>query len=185
MLKFKDVNGDHVINNDDRVPIEEGVFPKCTYSFNLNAEYKGFDMYAFFQGVAGSKTYTSGWAFGLQPFQNGCTPTKKQMEEAWTPENRSNTMPMIGDPVSFNHPSTYTLFNNSYLRLKTFQIGYSLPKNLINKVGLNRFRVYFSGDNLLTFTKYEGMDPEKAVGEGVYIQYPQNKVISFGCNVEF
>lgn len=185
MLKFKDVNGDHVINNDDRVPIEEGVFPKCTYSFNLNAEYKGFDMYAFFQGVAGSKTYISGWAFGLQPFQNGCTPTKKQMEEAWTPENRSNTMPMIGDPVSFNHPSTYTLFNNSYLRLKTFQIGYSLPKNLINKVGLNRFRVYFSGDNLLTFTKYEGMDPEKAVGEGVYIQYPQNKVISFGCNVEF
>lgn len=185
MLKFKDMNGDNVINNDDRVPIEDGVFPKCTYSFALNAEYKGFDMYAFFQGVAGSKTYTSGWAFGLQPFINGCAPTWEQLENAWTPENHSNTMVMIGDPVSFNHPSTYTLYNNSYLRLKTFQMGYSLPKSLISKVGLNRFRIYFSGDNLLTFTKYKGMDPEKAVGEGVFVQYPQNKVISFGCNVEF
>lgn len=185
MLKFKDMNGDNVINNDDRVPIEDGVFPKCTYSFALNAEYKGFDMYAFFQGMAGSKTYTSGWAFGLQPFINGCAPTWEQLENAWTPENHSNTMVMIGDPVSFNHPSTYTLYNNSYLRLKTFQMGYSLPKSLISKVGLNRFRIYFSGDNLLTFTKYKGMDPEKAVGEGVFVQYPQNKVISFGCNVEF
>lgn len=185
MLKFKNTNGDDVIDNDDRVPIEDGVFPKCTYSFSVNAEYKGFDMYAFFQGVAGSKTYTSGWAFGLQPFQNGCAPTKEQAAEAWTPENHSNTMPMIGDPVSFNHPNTYTLMNNSYLRLNTFQLGYSLPKNLISKVGLSRLRVYFSGDNLLTFTKYDGMDPEKAAGNNVYVQYPQNKVISFGCNVEF
>ena len=184
MLKFKDVNGDNVIDNNDRVPMEDGVFPKCTYSFNLNAEYKGFDLYAFFQGVAGSKTYITGWAWGIQPFVQGSAPTKDQFVNSWTPENRSNKYVMLGDPVSYNHPSTYMLKDNSYLRLKTLSIGYSLPKNLISKVGLSRLRIYFSGDNLLTFTKYEGLDPERS-GNGNYLQYPQNKVISFGCNVEF
>lgn len=182
MLKYKDVNGDNKIDNDDRVPMEDGIFPKCTYSINLNAEYKGFDLYAFFQGVAGSKVYVTGW--GVQPFRQGSAPTKDQLKNAWTPENGSTTHVMLGDPVSYSHPSTYLLKDNSYLRLKTLQLGYSLPENIINKVGLSRLRVYFSGDNLLTFTNYEGLDPERA-GNGDFVSYPQNKIISFGCNVEF
>jgi hypothetical protein len=91
---------------------------------------------------------------------------------------------MLGDPVSYNHPSTYFLKDNSYFRLKALQFGYSLPGNVIGKMGLSRLRIYFSGDNLLTFTKYEGLDPERG-GNGTFVNYPQNKVISFGCNIEF
>lgn len=180
MLRYKDVNNDGVINNDDRVPMEKGVFPSCTYGFNLNAEWKGIDFYAFFQGVAGSKVYVTGW--GIQPFQQGTAPTKDQLAKAWTPENKSNTHVMLGDPVSYSHPSTYLLQDNSYLRLKTLQVGYSLPQKWISKVGLNKIRVYFSGDNLLTFTDYEGLDPERSAS-GTFLAYPQNKVISFGCNI--
>ena len=180
MLRYKDVNKDGVIDNDDRVPMEKGVFPSCTYGFNLNAEWKGIDLYAFFQGVAGSKVYVTGW--GIQPFQQGTAPTKDQLAKAWTPENKSKTHVMLGDPCSYNHPSTYLLQDNSYLRLKTLQVGYSFPQKWMSRIGLNKIRVYFSGDNLLTFTKYEGLDPERS-GSGTFLAYPQNKVISFGCNI--
>lgn len=180
MLRYKDVNNDNVVDNKDRVAMEKGVFPACTYGFNLNAGWKGIDLYAFFQGVAGSKTYVTGW--GVQPFQQGTAPTKKQLAEAWTPENNSNTCVMLGDPVSYNHPSTYLLQDNSYFRLKTLQVGYSMPQKWMSKIGLNKIRLYFSGDNLLTFTKYEGLDPERS-GNGTYLAYPQNRVISFGCNI--
>jgi TonB-linked SusC/RagA family outer membrane protein len=182
MLKFKDVNKDDKIDNNDRVPMEEGVFPDCMYGFTLNGAWKGFDLYGFFQGVAGSKVYVTGW--GIQPFQQGSAPTKDQFKNSWTPENHSTKYVMLGDPVSYNHPSTYLLKDNSYFRLKTLQFGYSLPGNIIGKVGLSRLRVYFAGDNLLTFTKYEGLDPERG-GNGRYVSYPQSKVISFGCNIEF
>jgi TonB-linked SusC/RagA family outer membrane protein len=184
MLKYKDADGNGVINNDDRVPMEKGVFPDFTYGFTLNADWKGFDVYGFFQGVAGSKVYVTHW--GIQPFayDQGSAPTKDQLANAWTPENHSTKYVMLGDPVSFNHPSTYLLKDNSYLRLKTLQIGYSLPLQLIRKVGLSRLRIYFAGDNLLTFTKYEGLDPERS-GNGYFVSYPQNKVVSFGCNIEF
>ncbi len=182
MLKFKNTNGDNVINNDDRVPMEKGVFPACTYGVTLDATWKGFDLYAFFQGVAGSKVYVTGW--GLQPFMQGTAPTKDQLANCWTPENKSNKYVMMGDPVSYLHPSTYLLKNNSYMRLKALQIGYTLPRNWTGKIGLAKARIYFSGDNLLTFTKYDGLDPERA-GNGTYLSYPQNKVVSFGCNIEF
>lgn len=182
MLRYRDVNGDKKIDNDDRVAMEDGVFPDCTYGVTLNGAWKGFDLYAFFQGVAGSKTYVTGW--GLQPFIQGSSPTKEQFEKAWTPENKSTTHVMLGDPVSYTHPSTYLLKDNSYFRLKSFQLGYSLPMSLISKAHLTKLRFYFSGDNLLTFTKYEGLDPERSES-GNYASYPQNKVLSFGCNVEF
>ena len=181
MLRYKDVNNDGVIDNNDRVPMEDGVFPKCTYGFNLNAEYKGFDLYAFFQGVAGSKCYVTGW--GIQPFNQGTAPTKDQLANSWTPENHSTKYVMIGDPCSYNHPSTYFLKDNSYLRLKTLQIGYSLPKGWLSKVGLSKVRLYLSGDNLLTFTNYDGLDPERPGTSTTYLAYPQNKVLSFGCNI--
>jgi len=71
-----------------------------------------------------------------------------------------------------------------YLRLKNITIGYSLPDAVISKVGLSKFRIYFAGDNLWTITNYKGLDPERA-GDGLFVQYPQNKIISMGLNVEF
>ncbi|MCY1719390.1 TonB-dependent receptor [Prolixibacteraceae bacterium Z1-6] len=187
MLKFKDVSGpdgvpDNKIDNYDRVPMEKGVFPSATYAFNLGADWKGFDIYALFQGVAGQKTFVSGW--GFEPFVQGSPPTKKILEEAWTPENHSTTTVMIGDPISYGRNSTYRLKDNSYLRLKALQLGYTLPSRWIEELGIDNVRIYFSGDNLLTFTKYEGLDPERE-GSGRFLAYPQNKVVSFGFNIKF
>jgi TonB-linked SusC/RagA family outer membrane protein len=182
MLRYRDTNGDNKIDNTDRVPMKDGVFPDCMYGFTLNGSWKGFDLYGFFQGVAGSKVYVTGW--GIQPFVQGSAPTKDQFKNAWTPENHSTKYVMLGDPVSYKYSSTYFLKDNSYFRLKTLQFGYSLPKNIIGKVGLSRLRVYFAGDNLLTFTRYEGLDPERG-GNGNFVNYPQNRVVSFGCNIEF
>jgi hypothetical protein len=115
----------------------------------------------------------------------GSAPTKDQFVNSWTPENHSTKYVMLGDPVSYNHPSTYLLKDNSYFRLKALQFGYTLPGNIIGKAGLSRLRIYFAGDNLLTFTKFEGLDPERYVTNTRFVSYPQNKVISFGCNIEF
>jgi TonB-linked SusC/RagA family outer membrane protein len=188
MLKFKDANLDGKIDNNDRVPIEKGVFPDFTYGFNVSAEWKGFDAYALFQGVQGSKMYYSLWL--MKPFMQGTAPTKEQLKESWTPDNQSTTMVMLGDPLSFTHPSTYQLFDNSYLRLKAIQIGYSMPQKWINRIGLERLRFYFAGDNLLTFAKtLSGLDPEKSQGATLKswstIYYPNNKVVSFGINLTF
>ena len=182
MLKYKDINGDKKIDNNDRIALEKGVYPGLSYGFNFSADWKGFDLYGFFQGVAGSKVYVTGW--GMQPFIQGVPPTKSQNAEAWTPQNHSTTTVMLGDPLSFNHPSTYFLKDNSYLRLKTLQIGYSLPGKWVNKLKISKVRLYFAGDNLFTVTKYPGLDPERG-GNGSLVNYPQNKVISFGCNVNF
>ena len=187
MLKFKDVSGpngkpDNVIDNYDRVPMTKGVFPAFTYGFNFSAEWKGFDLYGFLQGVSGSRVYVTGW--GVQPFYQGTAPTKQQFAESWTPENHSNSMVQLGDPTDYNHPSTYLLKDNSYLRLKSLQLGYSLPEHLISKLYMKKLRFYCSADNLLTFSKYPGLDPERS-GSGDFVSYPQNKIISFGCNVTF
>ena len=91
---------------------------------------------------------------------------------------------MLGDPCSYSHPSTYLLQDNSYFRLKTLQVGYTLPKEWISKIGLSKVRFYLSGDNLFTFTDYEGLDPERS-GSGTFLAYPQNKVLSFGCNIVY
>lgn len=191
MMKWKDVSGpdgkpDGKIDNNDRVLMEDGVFPKFTYGFNLNLEWKNFDVYGFFQGVAGSKVLLNGGSnsWGIVPFSQGSAPTKEQLAEAWTPENHSNAFPMLGDPVSFNHPSTLLLRDNSYFRLKAIQIGYSLPNKWVGKLGLQGVRIYFAGDNLFTFTPYGGLDPERS-GSGTYVSYPQNRVISFGLSAKF
>jgi len=188
MLQYADINHDGKIDNSDRVPITDGVFPAFTYGFHFSASLKRFDLYGFFQGVAGSKTFVNGW--GVQPYIQGSAPTKVVFANAWTPQNQSNTTVEIGDPTDFNHPSTYDLFDNSYLRLKTIQIGYTLPAELTKKLAMSKVRLYIAGDNLLTITKYPFLDPEGAgsvnfFGYSPGITYPQNKVVSFGCNVTF
>jgi hypothetical protein len=162
--------------------MQKGVFPSFSFGFNFSADWKGFDLYGMMQGLAGSRVYVTGW--GIQPFVQGSAPTKTQLAQAWTPENHSNTEVELGDPTSLSHPSTYLLKDNSYVRLKTLQIGYTMPSKWIKQLGMSKLRVYFAGDNLLTFTKYPGLDPERA-GSGTFVSYPQNKVISFGLNVNF
>ncbi|HZL10679.1 MAG TPA: TonB-dependent receptor [Prolixibacteraceae bacterium] len=183
-LKFKDQNGDKVIDSKDRVVVD-GAFPKFYYGGSINLTWKSFDLSAFFQGVQGQKYYVNGW--GIDPFIQGCPPTVDFEKNAWTPENKSNTYPAMYrsdyGPVS-GTPSTYYLKDASYFRLKNLLIGYSLPSELIHRIGMKNLRVFVSGDNLATITKYPYADPERT-GSGQFQTYPQLRTYTIGLNVKF
>ncbi|REA64336.1 SusC/RagA family TonB-linked outer membrane protein [Dyadobacter luteus] len=182
-IRFRDVNGDGVINDEDRV-VMTGNYPGLNYAFNLSANWKGFDFSALFQGVNNVKFFVDNW--GTVPFVQGSPPTT-DWRNRWTPENPSTTMPRIywgwGAPDRIRRPSSYFLQDASYLRLKNLTVGYSLPQTLVKKIGMDNLRLFFSGDNLITATKYPGLDPERG-GSGAFVQYPQNKIYSFGLNIK-
>ncbi|WP_431217873.1 SusC/RagA family TonB-linked outer membrane protein [Puia sp. P3] len=188
-IKFKDVDGNDTINANDRV-IVPGVFPKFEYSFNTSASWKNFDIVVFLYGSYGQKQYASGW--GVQPFNQGSPPTKDWLN-AWTPQNHSTTMPLIyitgqGNASSnIGTASTYYLKDASFLRIKNVQLGYTLPKSVVKHLAMNSLRIYFAGDNLVTFTKFKGLDPERALGNGNvrFVVHPQNRVFSFGVKAVF
>ena len=183
-IKIKDANGDGKANLDDRVVID-GRYPKYNYGLNLNLEWKGFDFSAFFQGVQGIKYYVMQWA--LEPFSQGSRPPVKWID-AWTTENHSNTLPYLyfADRETSNRQnSTFWLMDGSYLKLKNLQIGYNIPKYVVSKIGLAEARIYISGDNLITITKFEGFDPERNPNQTRFGEYPQLKIYSMGIKVKF
>ncbi len=196
-LKFQDqltidTNGDgimdkadNVIDSKDRVVVP-GAYPKFYGGGSINIFWRDFDLTAFFQGVWGQKFYnTGGW--GSLPFMQGSAPTKKFVSEMWTGEGTSNTQPamfMNGYAPVTGTNSTFLLYDASYLRLKNLAIGYNLPKKVYEKIGLKGLRVYVSGDNLLTFTKYPEADPERAVQQGRFAGYPQLMTLTLGIRVK-
>ena len=188
-MKFKDIDGNDTINANDRT-IVPGVFPKFEYSFNAGASWKNFDITVFLYGSYGQKQYVSGW--GIQPFNQGSPPTT-DWRNAWTPANHSTTMPLIyitGQGNASNNigtASTYYLKDASFLRIKNIQLGYTLPSAVVRHLAMSSLRVYFAGDNLVTFTKFPGLDPERAVGSGNvrFVVHPQNQVFSFGVKAVF
>ena len=183
-LKFKDQNGDGVVNDDDRVVVS-GAFPAMNYALRMSAQWKGFDISAMAQGVDNVKFYVSDW--GTVPFVQGAPPTTNWLNR-WTEANHSTTLPRLyfgwNAPDKVRRNSTFYLQDASYLRLKNLTFGYTLPVKVTRQIGIDNVRVYFSGDNLLTATKYPGLDPERA-NSGSFVQYPQNKIYSFGLNVKF
>lgn len=185
-LKYYDANHDGVINDNDKVFVS-GAFPAINYSMNIQLNWKGFDLYAMAQGVNGIKYYVNGW--GTLPFIQGSSPTTDWLN-AWTPENHSTTMPRLyfagTSGSNIGRESTFFLQDASYLRLKNITFGYTLPGTMTKRIGIESVRVYFSGDNLFTATKYPGLDPERPFNQdNNFVQYPQNKVYSFGLNVKF
>jgi TonB-linked SusC/RagA family outer membrane protein len=188
-LKFEDVVDDNVIDAKDRV-IVPGVFPKFEYSFNASASWKNFDMTVFLYGSQGQKIYANGW--GVQPFNQGSPPSSDWLN-AWTPANPSTTLPLIyitgqGNANSnIGTASTFYLKDGSFLRIKNLQLGYMLPANLVKKAAMSSLRVFVSGDNLATFTKFKGLDPERvpSSSNNRYVVHPQNQVFSFGVKAVF
>ena len=181
-FKYADLNGDGQINADDRTFIGDPT-PNWSYGFTVNAAYKGFDLLVFGQGVAGNQVFN-----GLRRLDIAAANWTTAALNRWTGEGTSNSFPRIvnGDPnKNFSSPSSFYLTDGSYFRIKTVQLGYSLPKSIVSKAGLQRIRIYVGANNLLTFTKYTGFDPE--IGGGSYGidrgVYPQARTYMVGINL--
>jgi len=195
-LKFKDLNGDGKIDNSDRAYLGSFI-PKFTYALNLGANYKNFGLTVFFQGVQGNKIYNALRATteGMVRFFNAGT----RVLDAWTPAHTNTDVPraISSDPNQNARPSGRFLEDGSYLRLKNVMLSYNIPaKSLqsLTKGVVNGFRIYISAQNILTFTKYTGFDPEvgnrapsgSSLTNGIdYAVYPQPKAYQIGVQASF
>jgi len=198
-IRFEDISGpdgkpDGAITADDRVVLGNFI-PDFTYGINFSANYKGFDAVVFLQGVQGNTVYngtkvlTQGM---LRLFNAG-----KEVLSAWTPQNPNTNIPRAvdGDPNNNSRTSNRFLENGSYLRVKVFSIGYNVPKSALSslaKGAISNARIYLASQNLLTFTRYSGYDPEigsrfnAALTSGIdYGQFPQARTILLGLQLSF
>jgi len=195
-VKFKDQNGDGRIDNSDRVHLGSAS-PKIIAGVNLAANYKNFDLSIFLQGVYGNKIYVQ-VNQDIEGFYRGFPVTQRYFDERWTGEGTSNSQPRASWSAKSNNamPSSRFLEDGSYLRLKNVQIGYSIPPKTLKFIGLSQARAYLSGSNLLTLTKYSGLDPEmtvsdnaKSEGDGAagidWGTYPSAMTIMFGIDITF
>ncbi|MBS2210687.1 TonB-dependent receptor [Carboxylicivirga mesophila] len=183
-IKFVDVNGDGAIDKDDRQILHSNI-PRFTFGYNFNAEYKGFDLSLFFQGATGANTYIYGeWYEG--PSYGAFTGI--HFRDRWTPENENPnaSIPRLeaASDRNFTKYNDFFLTKNNYLRLKNAQLGYNLPSGILEKVNIEKARIYVSGTNLFTISNLDqGLDPESF--DGRVRSYPTTKIISLGMNVTF
>ena len=185
-IKYKDVNSDGVINDSDRVPIGSTTRPNLIYGFGMSATWKGFDVNLHFQGAGKSSFFIDG--FGVRPFSGGdwgniLTDVVGNYWSLGTNENPDAKYPRLTwqNNSNNNRESTYWLRDGSYLRLKTVEVGYTLPKNISRAILMNNVRIFFIGTNLLTFSKFKLWDPEMGSSNGQ--QYPLSKILTLGLTV--
>jgi TonB-linked SusC/RagA family outer membrane protein len=197
-LKFRDISGpdkkpDGVINADDRAFLGN-YLPDYSYSLNLNANYKHFDASVFFQGVQGNQIFNATRIISegmARLFGSGTA-----VLNAWTPSHTNTDVPRAigGDPNTNVRPSTRWIESGSYLRLKNITIGYTVPNSFLQSMTRNAvssFRIYIGSQNLVTFTKYKGWDPEigsknTTLTNGIdYGQYPAARSFLVGLQVGF
>lgn len=192
-VKFKDIHKDGTIDSKDRKHVGSSI-PKFTLGLNLSAEWKGFDISAFFQGAYGHKIYNQ-ILTDNEGFYRGFNVTKRYYDNRWTETNPSNEYPRASWKAKSNNARVSTRFleNASYTRLKNLQIGYTFKTN---QWKVDRLRVYLAATNLFTLTKYSGFDPEMTVsanssGEGDRANgidwgtYPACRTYTFGVNLTF
>jgi TonB-linked SusC/RagA family outer membrane protein len=189
-IKVKDLDGNGTVGPEDRVRISR--FPGYNYSFSLNAGWKGFNLTAFFQGVQSINVQVGGW--GYEPFQQGSAPPKRFLN-AWSPTNPSNTVPatyLTGYAGVAGYTSTYFIQDASYLRLKNLYLSYTFNEKILSKIRSKGLTIYVSGDNLVTWTKYEGNDPERASAGNAatgsstrFAQFPQLRIYTAGLSIKF
>jgi len=190
-----DDNGSGKIGQGDRTWIGDAL-PHWTYGFTLNFSWKSWDLMAFGQGVWGNKIFQA-----YRRLDIGAANYSLAAVNTWTLGNPNSEYPRLSESdlnQNFSNPSDFYLQDGAYLRLKTLQLGYTIPKELIHKIGLQRIRIYGSISNLFTLTKYNGYDPEVGgnLGAGAngqnngnfgvdYGIYPQARTFLFGLNVDF
>ncbi|GAB3419338.1 SusC/RagA family TonB-linked outer membrane protein [Niabella aquatica] len=183
-LKYEDVNGDGVINDQDIVPIGLPGVPPYTFGCSAGFSYKGFDLSVLFQGASGSNLAANTM---LQIGNVNGTPMEIHLQR-WTPETAATAeMPRLGGPNFDN--SSFWLRDASYLRLKNFETGYTFGTSFLKSVGIKSFRIFANGQNLITWYKLKiyDVDPESQNDNATaaYTNYPQMKVINLGLRATF
>lgn len=183
-FRWADSNDDGTIDESDRTFLGSPL-PDWTYGITLNAAWKSFDLLMFGQGVAGNKIFQ-----GLRRLDIPSANFQKAALNRWTGEGTSNTFPRLTTDDSnhnFTNPSDFYLEDGDYFRIKTLQLGYTLPQALADRLHMQKLRVYASSNNLVTFTEYTGYDPEIGGGSlGIdRAFYPQSRSFLVGINVGF
>ena len=180
-IRYVDVNGDGVIDQDDRTVIGDPN-PDWLVNFNASFEYKNFDVNMLFQGVIGIDRLFMG--NGNLPMPDDRSNVLDFWIDRWTPENPNTTLPRVGGQNN-SIVSSFYVQDASFMRLKNFEIGYSLPKDLIERFKMDKFRIFLGGQNLLTFTRLQNFDPEGGRGRQSNRNAPLFKVYTIGLNANF
>lgn len=191
-IRFRDINGDGFINDDDAVPIGYSNIPEITYGITIGTSYKGFDLSVLFQGVGNvTINYTPfqrNSGFGANPLQGA----PNYLIESWSPERYAAGLPIsfprwtaTGSPNYRN--SDFFTDNASYLRLKNAEIGYTFSNKIFSKVGMKNLRIFVNANNLITWSNvYDGIDPENLPSTNTNEEpYPLVRTINGGLTVNF
>ena len=190
-FKYEDINGDGVINDNDRTKIGDP-HPDFLFGFNMNLTYKNWDMSMFWNGSIGNDIFDNTALYYESPaFFNSNRSTR--VLDAWTPSNPDATYPALSETIlnnEFTQSNSFFVRDGSFVRLRSLQVGYTLPDSLASKIGASSARLYYNGTNLLTLTDFEGFDPEVPNGGSLLLgwytgQYPLKSVSSLGINIKF
>ena len=196
-VKYVDRNGDGVIDSKDRY-ILGNAFPRYTFGFNYSVAWKGFDLSIFAQGVLKRDMAVRGEL--MEPFHgNYSYVIFKHQLDFWTPTNTGAKYPRLTAPGSASHTNNYSyasdryILDGAYMRLKNITLGYTLPKAWMGKIGVQKCRVYVTGQNLLTFSHNSFVDPESSEfnnqmsngGANSARNYPTLKYYGFGLDIDF
>jgi TonB-dependent starch-binding outer membrane protein SusC len=195
-VRYVDQNGDGMINELDRVHVGSAI-PKYTTGLQMSASYRNFDASLFWHGAFGHKIYYQ-VATDIEGFYRPFNLTMRYYEQHWTGEGTSNTQPRASWSAKANNtrPSTRFLEDGSFLRLKNLQVGYRLPESMTSRLGMRNARVFFIAHNVLTFTKYPGLDPEMTTSDNSAAEgdaaagidwgtYPLARSFNLGVQISF
>ncbi|MDQ3394828.1 MAG: TonB-dependent receptor [Bacteroidota bacterium] len=179
-MKFKDYDGDGAITPDDQVRNDKNITPTFQGGLNIGMQFKNFDLAILFQGAAGAQVYVSTGEMGSIGNY-----LEDIYENRWTLDNPSSEHPRISDRGNqyFSSNNTYWLRSTDYIRLKNFELGYTIPAGIVERIGISHLRVYVNGLNLFHIDKLGVYDPENASPSGQY--YPQSRILNTGLTVSF
>lgn len=196
-VKYRDRNGDGIIDDNDRYVLGHA-FPRLTFGFTYAVNWKGFDLNMLWQGVGKREMALRGET--IEPFHGGYSFVMFEHQlDYWTPANPDASLPRLTAPGTASTINNYgkgsdrNIFDASYIRLKNIQLGYTLPQTISRRIGMNKLRIFASGQNLLTFSKNSFVDPESsefggsmnASGANSVRNYPLLKYVGGGFSVEF
>ncbi len=173
---YKDLNGDKVIDDNDKKPIGYSDIPQFNYSLNLNLQYRNFDLTAFFQGVANSSTMLGGYFIPFSAKGNAFD----YVFDRWTTTNQKAKFPRLSTVANTNNnqSSTIWLRSTDYMKLRNLELGYKLPAKILGSMKVENIRFFVRGMNLFTHSKeIDFLDPESLTG------YPSMKSLTLGVNV--